>query len=205
MAVLTPRQVAASAYAGGFRGSELAPAVAIALAESSGDPHATNHNSNGSTDYGLWQINSIHSQILASGRWDDPASNGKMAFKVYSDAGKKFTPWVTYNTGAYRMHLARAVLATKNLGGISPPPADPNAPGLGKMNLPDISGITNFVEFAFNPSNWRRVGIFLGGLILMFLGLHGIVKDTAVYQAGKAAAQKAAKVAVKTAEVAAIA
>lgn len=202
---LTDRQVAAAAYHGGFRGSELPTAVAVALAESSGNPQATNRNSNGSTDYGLWQINSIHSQILASGQWSDPSSNARMAHQVFTDAGSKWTPWSAYKSQRHRIYMARAVVATRNLGGGVPAPADPNAPGLGKVDLPDLGGLVSTLKFVTDASNWRRVGIFLAGLLLSAFGLWGIAKDTRAGEAAISAAKKVASTAKTAAEVAAIA
>ena len=195
MPVISDRQIAAAAFAGGFRGSELPIAVAVALAESDGDTSVRNtKNKNGSTDYGLWQINSIHSQILAGGQWDDANSNAKMAFQVYNDAGKKWTPWSAYKNQRYRIYLGRAALATRNTKYAVPPPST-EAPSGGSSGLPDISGIASSIEFMFDPSNWRRVGMFLGGLLLAALGLFGIVKDTSAFQNAKAVGEKALKTA----------
>ena len=82
-------------------------AVAVARAESGGNPSAINaENSNGSTDYGLWQINSVH---VASGfdpaRYRDPAYNARWAFRVYEAAGRQWSAWVAYTNGSYREHL----------------------------------------------------------------------------------------------------
>ena len=63
-------QLAASAaLAAGFPAEQVITAVAIAGAESGYDPAATHLNSDGSTDYGLWQINSIHTVLLTQGDW----------------------------------------------------------------------------------------------------------------------------------------
>ncbi len=104
------------AYNAGFAdggADNLAIAVAIALAESGGRDDATHDNPNGSTDYGLWQINSVHTDILGSGDWRDPQVNARMARVVYEQSGAKFTPWSTYNSGAYRLFLARGHAAAK--------------------------------------------------------------------------------------------
>src|ERR1044072_4069643 len=49
--------------AGFTRSGNLTLAVAIALAESGCNPAALGHNTNGTTDRGLWQINSIHTGV----------------------------------------------------------------------------------------------------------------------------------------------
>ncbi len=109
MPLVTPTQIANYAAAAGFSGTDLAVAVAIALAESSGNTTATHRNGNGSVDYGLWQINSVHSDLLNSS-WSDGAVNAKMAYAIYSRAGNRFTDWVTYNSGAYTLYLPQATV-----------------------------------------------------------------------------------------------
>lgn len=102
---LTAEQVAKFAYAAGFRGQDINIAVAVARAESGWRPKATLLNTNGSTDHGLFQINSIHAAILAGGNWADPGDNAKMAFTVWTQAGRSWSPWVTYWRGTYRQYL----------------------------------------------------------------------------------------------------
>lgn len=67
-----------------------AMAAAIALAESGGNPQSTNSNSNGTTDRGLWQINSIH----GSQSTFDPLANAKAAVAI-SKNGTNWRPWCT--------------------------------------------------------------------------------------------------------------
>lgn len=110
-AVLGGQQVVKAAHAAGFRGDDLVVAVAVARAESDWNPVAKNQNSNGTTDYGLFQINSIHEAILARGDWRNPADNARMAFQVWSDAGNRWGPWVTYWRGTYKKHLDEALNA----------------------------------------------------------------------------------------------
>jgi Lysozyme like domain len=73
-------------------------AAAIAMAESSFNVLAENYNTDGSTDYGLWQINSVHGYPAA---YLLNSTNNAAAMYAVSDSGQDFTPWVTYNTGAY--------------------------------------------------------------------------------------------------------
>ena len=76
-------EVASLAHAGGFPRSELHTAVAVAYAESLGDPSAVGHNRNGSRDSGLWQINSVH----GFKNLKDPLANAKAAFQVWLAQG----------------------------------------------------------------------------------------------------------------------
>jgi hypothetical protein len=66
-------------------------AAAIAMAESGGNPNAVNgSNSNGSTDRGLWQINSIHGSQSTL----DPLANARAAVGI-SKGGTDWRPWCT--------------------------------------------------------------------------------------------------------------
>lgn len=76
-------------------------AAAIALAESSGNPNSENHNTDGSIDRGLWQINSVHG---AQSTFNIPA-NTKAAISISSN-GRDWSPWATYKNGAYRQFMA---------------------------------------------------------------------------------------------------
>ncbi|HEY1617586.1 MAG TPA: hypothetical protein VGG25_08210 [Streptosporangiaceae bacterium] len=71
-------------------------AASIAMAESGGDRYSTDNNTNGTVDRGYWQINSVHGALSTY----DPAANARAAVAISGD-GSNWTPWVTYNTGAY--------------------------------------------------------------------------------------------------------
>jgi hypothetical protein len=109
---LTPAQIAQYAANAGFTGSALNTAVAIALAESSGNPTVvgdTNITPGGSV--GLWQINlAAHPQYTAA-ELQDPQANADAAYAVYQQSGG-FTPWTTFNTGAYVASLPSTALST---------------------------------------------------------------------------------------------
>jgi hypothetical protein len=112
---LSPEQIAQAAHHAGFRGHDLTTAVAIALAESSGNPKA--HNGvPPDNSYGLWQINMIgalgpdrrHQFHLDSNKeLFDPETNAKAAYAI-SGKGDSFRPWTTYTSGAYKSHLDEA-------------------------------------------------------------------------------------------------
>src|SRR4051794_30602915 len=123
MAVISPQQIAQYAYQAGFRGNSLNVAVAVALAESSGNTTAVNHNTNGSTDYGLWQINSVHSQYNPTLLLSNPAYNASAAWDI-SSHGSNWNPWTTFATGAYLKYMSQASGAT----GGSVPPTQPTGP-----------------------------------------------------------------------------
>lgn len=95
MATLDPVTVGRYAIGAGFSGTDVAQAIAVAFAESHWNTDATNSNTNGSTDFGLWQINgSAHSWINGQ-NWRDPAVNAAAAYRVWSEAGRSWRPWTT--------------------------------------------------------------------------------------------------------------
>src|SRR5262245_34696002 len=90
----------------GFMGADLIIAIAVALAESGGDPNALGDIDipvPGSASFGLWQINSYwHPEAGPDfNLLFDPAVNAAAAFSVYVQAGHSFTPWTTFKNGAY--------------------------------------------------------------------------------------------------------
>jgi hypothetical protein len=98
-------QIQGYASNAGFSGDDLNTACAIALAESSGNPNVTGDltvTPGGSI--GLWQINlKAHPEYTAA-QLVDPQTNANAAYAIYSAAGG-FTPWTTFNTGAYEAYL----------------------------------------------------------------------------------------------------
>ena len=81
--------------AGGSPG-EAFMAAEIAMAESGGNPDATDHDSNGTTDVGLFQINSTHGPLAVY----DPLANAQAAVSISSD-GTDWSPWVTFEKDLY--------------------------------------------------------------------------------------------------------
>lgn len=80
-------------------------AIAIAFCESGLNPNAYNgSNYDGSTDGGLWQINSVHDKRLQQLGLDkyDPEDATKFARMLY-DERKGYGDWVCYNK---QMHVA---------------------------------------------------------------------------------------------------
>ena len=115
MSHLNAEQIANYAYRAGFRGHGLSTAVAVALAESGGNPKA--HNGvPPDNSYGLWQINMLGSlgparrhqyHLKSNDQLFDPATNARVANSISSD-GHDFTPWSTYTNGAYEKYLHKA-------------------------------------------------------------------------------------------------
>jgi hypothetical protein len=112
--ILTPTQIAYYAQTAGFDGSDLQTAVAIALAESSGNPNVYNPETGaaggtppGQGSYGLWQIYLKAHPEYASDNLYDPQTNANDAYEIYLNAGG-FSPWATYGSGAYEVYMGAA-------------------------------------------------------------------------------------------------
>lgn len=102
---LTPNQIAQLAYNAGFRGSALRMAVAVALAESGGNPNAYNPEdaagtARGSGSRGLWQIYGTAHPWANNDMAFNPVFNAQAAYRVYKEAGNSFRPWSTFNNGS---------------------------------------------------------------------------------------------------------
>jgi hypothetical protein len=114
---LNAQQLATLAGNAGFTGSDLATAVAVALAESGGNVTAYNPETaagaaQGKGSYGLWQIYlTAHPQYTAA-QLLDPQTNANAAYAVYVAAGYSFSPWSTYNSNAYLAFATQAGAAT---------------------------------------------------------------------------------------------
>lgn len=123
MTVLTPGQIAQVAREGGFPESAIPMAVAIALAESSGNTNAHNPNRlTGDNSYGLWQINMLDRMgperrkqygLSSNEELFNPVTNARVAARM-SNGGKNWGPWSTYPAkAALYLPKARAAAGTK--------------------------------------------------------------------------------------------
>lgn len=114
---LSPNEIAYVAKSVGFTGPDLATMVAVCLAESGGDTAVLGRSSTGTSignrDHGLAQIsNRWHgAKLVATPNWRDPYVNLRMAFKIYSDAEKSFTPWHVFTSGSYLVYVPDAEIA----------------------------------------------------------------------------------------------
>lgn len=83
-------------------------AYAICMAESGGVASKDNAglNRDGSVDYGLMQINSIHADMVGGDLESlrNPQVNVRIAYSL-SKGGKDWTPWSVYNNGKYKQWL----------------------------------------------------------------------------------------------------
>ena len=132
---LSWEEIAQIAYDAGFRGEDLITAVALTQPESGRNPSINNAgtNTNGTIDYGLWQINDIHNPPIPG--IYDPVVNARFAYDIYRTAprggGYNFTPWSAFNAGRHTQWLDEARAGAEAALGDrinDPPPEGSNPP-----------------------------------------------------------------------------
>jgi hypothetical protein len=170
---LPDRQIATVARQAGFTGPDLATAVAVCLAESGGNPDALSPpNRNGTRDHGLWQINSVHKGLLAQGNWRNPVDNARMAYSIYKGRGNTFKPWSAYNNGKHMLFMPRAKVAAK----LPTDTPQPTGTVVTPAGLPGpVDEIAKGFAFFTDPGNWKRLGLFtIGGVMVLMV----VVRET---------------------------
>jgi hypothetical protein len=180
MANLSGPQLTQLALAAGFPAADAQKASAVGLAESAGNPNAISPTH----DYGIMQINiSAHPELFHQYIWSEPAQNMKMAFIVYQQAHNSFSPWSTYKSGRYLIYMGQT--GSANGSGVVAGAGAGGALGLGTTDplatAPDASGVTDFIAAASSPEFWIRIAMFLGGVLLTVVGLHGLLKSSGAY------------------------
>lgn len=112
--LMSASEVARAAYLAGFRDQRLVEAIAVALAESGGDPGARHVNVGGTVDRGAWQINDhYHSEVTDTCAYDVYCA-ARAAYTI-SAGGSDWTPWSTYTSGAYQAHMQQAAALAANV------------------------------------------------------------------------------------------
>jgi hypothetical protein len=196
---LTDTQIAGYANQAGFSGTTLVQAIAVCLAESGGVANAQHRNTNGTTDYGLWQINSVHTQYDANQLLSSPLYNAQAAYQL-SSAGRNWGPWTTYTSGAYLNFMGRAQTAASIFGASKgPPTTTPGSPsaftvdqvfsskGLWKWYSSTVTNPFNGVSEKgqdFGTSWGAPVGIVMGGIVVRSVHNNNSIGDVVEIQAG---------------------
>lgn len=187
---LTPVQVAAAAYIGGFT-TEIADAVALAKVESGYNPTAISGD-----NYGLWQIRkSAHPDLFEGRNWANPADNARMAnilfqrragipntdggwkdwpahggprFKLAQPEGKRAEK--EFRAKVARGESPEAILGARRSDGRSPPEDQPGGDALravGVTGLPELGALARALT---SGNTWMRVGQVLMGALLVTVG-----------------------------------
>lgn len=190
MPKLTDAQLAGIVkYQGGSTGSSFASSlanpdtdgpvmIAIALAESGGVTDrisGANADTWHSHDKGLWQINDHwHADLLKMYQWDNADDNFRMAVIIYSNAGNKFTPWSTWKNGAYAAFMPRAAIAW----GKPDTSATQTNPVSNAANntYSAVTSVADLISTLTKAATWVRVGMALGGLILLLIAIAPMLK-----------------------------
>lgn len=177
--------VARDAKAAGFPDNQLVTAVAIAFAESGFNETETHRNSDGSTDYGLWQINSVHGYPeLTSGAWRDPRVNAQLAYRVYTAQG--WNAWSTHKPSdpigyaRYNAAIPAAVAFVTAAAGPGAAAAGTAGAAAGVVSgaagtvsdatgavLAIAKGPLGALKFLEQPGTWTRIAKFMIGTVLV--------------------------------------
>lgn len=169
----------------GFPASQLAVGEAVGFAESGWNPHAVAHESDGSTSYGVWQINSSHGfPELANGAWEAVATNAVLAKRVYDSQG--WNAWSTHKPtdpigyARYTAALPPAIALVTAIygaeaGGASAAGAGGSLGSSATGTVSDVgSGVTSLIKeplallhWLEEPVTWQRIAkVAIGGVIM---------------------------------------
>lgn len=179
---VTASDVAYLAEQAGFKGAGLATAVAVSFAENSSHAiDAVHHNSDGSIDVGLWQINSVHGYSQAD--MEIPAQNAAAAYAI-SNGGKNWTPWVTYTSGKARTSAIQSEAQSAIDNGT------PFSTGNFASHLSDDAtgwthSVTGFISLITSGAFWHRIGLYAAGIVLVLFALGIAFRKPAAAAASK--------------------
>lgn len=90
-------------------------ATSVAMAESGCAPGAVNTNPNGCRDRGLWQIDDCYWPQVSDSCAFNAQCNGNASWGLISGQGANWTPWTTYNSGAWENYVPSARNAISQL------------------------------------------------------------------------------------------
>jgi Lysozyme like domain len=171
---MTSDQIAEIAYAAGFRDKGLSTSIAVALAESHGNPDAVGALG----ELGLWQIYPKAHPDWATQNLRDPAVNARAAFAI-SNSGANWRPWTTYLMGTYLLYLPQAEVSAQRVekkGGIGATAAQAltHDPLIGSTN--PLTSIQDAINFFKVGRNWGRLGMILIGGVIILIAVNTLTK-----------------------------
>lgn len=208
--VLSDVQIATWARTAGFPEDQIATAVAVALAESSGRIDAVGGPNplDGSYDYGVWQINErAHPEKFQSMPDWWTASNAQMALAVYRERQNSWAPWTVFKTGAYQLYMGRGKAAAegKSTGTTSSRYDErwdiPGVPDAAESAVQDTAGALLGIGNALKSiaaagvkagawmgqsENWIRVAQVGIGVVLLGVALNVVIRPIVTSVAGPA-------------------
>lgn len=189
----------------GFTGESLVTAIAIALAESGGNPQAINHNrdKNQTTDRGLWQINNYWHKEVSDAVAYDPTQAAAAVYAI-SRQGSNWSAWSSFKSGAYLLYVSRAKAAVALDVNVKPQPPsgtydesgnpvdttggyknpDTTVPDIHNVTIPNpldwVAPMSNVLGWLTNADNWRKIGLVVAGAIAILVGFAVIRADSLV-------------------------
>lgn len=213
MPTLSPGAVVALMHQAGFPSSEWARGTAIAFGESSFRTDVINSIQ----CKGLWQIHPVHSALLATHDWRNPLDNTRMAYNIWSNAGRSWRPWEAYTAGTFQRHMSlgeegvnehrmrhmelgedpngapsradQTLSGQIGVGNVKTEPADDSVSGA-------VARMAQAVQMLMRSETWFRVGMVAGGAILLLVGAYQLAMSIPAVRGAVNTAVKGAKVAV---------
>lgn len=148
-------------------------AAAIAEAESGGCVSALNPTDNDGrqTSVGLWQVSNGTHQYPAA--WTTAAGNAAEAVAKYQGAGDSFSPWGTYETGAYKAFLNGSTTADLNVPGSSAAAGGGGCSPGQPCCLIGFSGVAGLGSVCFFTRSEARA--LIGGVLIVGSAAVGLV------------------------------
>lgn len=153
-----------------WTGDNVAIAVAVAQAESGGNPTARGDTSLQTAQWGpsigLWQIRSLNSQKGSGGTRDEsantnPDTNAKHAHEIW--AGSGWGAWSAYTNGAYKMYLPEAKAVVGNTA-----PSATNAQTNPTPEQTSALTTAGFLQNLSSPNFWfRALKVIAGGALIL--------------------------------------
>lgn len=143
-------------------------AAAVAMAESGGNSNSFNSNGNGSTDRGLWQINSVHGSLSTF----DPIANARAAVQISSN-GTNWRPWcVAWSNGKCGGSFLGTGAPVFGFFTGNPSDVGMSTPSTSPGTVPEAQNAS--VGSVLNPQTWAQaflrpifVSLWFGGMTLL--------------------------------------
>lgn len=183
MANLSKDEIRKYASGAGFSGRDLDIAVAVALAESSGNPNS--HNAKPPDDsYGLWQINMLGGlgpdrrakfNLKSNNDLFDPSTNARVAYGIWRGSGWK--AWTTYTRGTYKKYYDGPTDPSTADTAASTTPPDPV---LGVGDAINAFGQTIFKGLADVAGILVAIALVVIGLVILLRDVTPLGKATKV-------------------------
>lgn len=166
----------------------------VAMCESSGDPTASNVNSNGTTDTGLWQINSVHQKAHPTWTvgWLKVPENNADAMSVLFRESKGPGPWSS-SKSCWQSKFEASDPVHKFTDSLSAgtDALTGAASAAGVNPLDAIASLSDtfagFFEWISDPTTWKRMAFILAGGAVAVVGVMVIARGTDTGQAVESA------------------